>query len=166
MQSKLSPENQIPVKPDPSLLDADGSGKLLPENPGQSNPGQIIPKPAQFELYYTRYKDADSLIRQLHQQNAELHARVVELEVAARRFLNATEGGKVEGWFPDMSEFQDAGVALFQALSNSNTSPILDVLRRAEAVQIGWRAHQGEYPRSEMLQLVEAVEVMKQGLGV
>lgn len=41
----MSDMNQISIKPDNRLLDADGSGNLLPGKPVQSNPDQIVVQP-------------------------------------------------------------------------------------------------------------------------
>lgn len=42
--------------------------------------------------------------------------------------------------------------------NKADAEALTEILQKVEAVKFGWRLHQGEYPRQEMLELVEAYE--------
>ena len=162
------------VKPDPRCLDADGSGKLLPSEAAIKAYGRAydhIPDVRKMveedddQIYCPVCDDGpdhriDCPVR-LHQQNAELAARVAELEEALRGSLQRLE---VEARCGHRKKLTPAMDILLQALSNSNTSPILEVLK---AVHYDYVTYGNNALCRRSREAYEALPAsLRQGLGV
>lgn len=127
-------ENQFPIKFSRIPLDADGSGKLLPENPLKSNPDQIV----EIEKLNAQLAEKDAVILSLRDaiittgkgklERARLHSKYDD--------TNYHEGDTWEVYVSDLSltALQNTAQAAKEAEERLKTEGWNEAIKKAIAI--------------------------------